>query len=69
MSGLYGYGQLKSRYAVFLLNLSGLLSITVGTAGAVTSSSPSRTLYAVNEAANDRGSVSVYDIEIGRAHV
>jgi WD40 repeat protein len=65
MSSLVRDGEMKPRYAVFLLSLSGLFSITEETAGAATSSSPSRSLYAVNEAASDRGSISVYDIEAG----
>jgi hypothetical protein len=56
---------MKPQYAVFWFSLSGLLSITSGTADAMTPSSPPRTLYAVNEASNDRGSISVYDIEAG----
>jgi hypothetical protein len=53
----------KPRYAIFLFSLSGLLWVTTATAGAATSSSPPRSLYAVNEGADDRGSISVYDIE------
>ena len=56
---------MKPRCAIFLISLSGLLSITTGTAGATTSLSPPRSLYAVNEAPNDRGSISVYDIDDG----
>ena len=54
---------MKPKYAIF--GLSGLLSITTGTCDAGTSSSPPRNLYAVNEAPNDRGSISVYDIDSG----
>jgi 6-phosphogluconolactonase (cycloisomerase 2 family) len=56
---------MKPKYAIFLFSLSGLLSITTATAGAATPSSPPRSLYAVNEAADDRGSISVYDVEAG----
>jgi len=56
---------MKPRYATFLISLSGLLSIATGTAGVATSPSPPRSLYAVNEAPNDRGSISVYDIDAG----
>ena len=56
---------MKPRCAIFLISLCGLLWITMGTAGAATSSSPTRSLYAVNEAPNDRGSISVYDIDAG----
>jgi DNA-binding beta-propeller fold protein YncE len=56
---------MKPRYAIFLISLSGLVSITTETAGATTSSPPPRSLYAVNEAPNDRGSISVYDIDAG----
>jgi DNA-binding beta-propeller fold protein YncE len=56
---------MKPGSALFLISLCGLLSITTGTAGVATSSSPPRSLYAVNEAPNDRGSISVYDIDAG----
>jgi hypothetical protein len=56
---------MKSNFAIFLFSLFGLLSTSTGTAGAATPSSPARSLYAVNEAPNDRGSISVYDIEDG----
>jgi len=57
---------MKPKFArIFWFGLSGLLSIATGTAGAATSSSPPRSLYAVNEVANDRGSISVYDIAAG----
>ena len=56
---------MKPGGAIFWISLSVLLSITMGTAGAATSSSPPRSLYAVNEAPNDRGSISVYDIDAG----
>jgi hypothetical protein len=54
---------MKPGYGAFLISLSSLLSTTTGMGGATTSSSPPRSLYAVNEAPNDRGSVSVYDID------
>jgi hypothetical protein len=53
---------MKSKYAI-LFSLSGLHAITTGAAGAATSSPPPRSLYAVNQAPDDRGSISVYDIE------
>jgi hypothetical protein len=57
---------MKSKYAIVLFSLSGLLlSSATGTAGVASPSSPPRSLYAVNEAPNDRGSISVYDIEAG----
>jgi hypothetical protein len=56
---------MKPRYTIFLISLSGLLSITTETAEATNSSPPPRSLYAVNEAPNDRGSISVYDIDAG----
>jgi DNA-binding beta-propeller fold protein YncE len=56
---------MKPGSAIFLISLCGPLSITTGTAGVATSSSPPRSLYAVNEAPNDRGSISVYDIDAG----
>jgi DNA-binding beta-propeller fold protein YncE len=56
---------MKPGSAIFLISLCGLLSITTGTAGVATSSPPPRSLYAVNEAPNDRGSISVYDIDAG----
>jgi hypothetical protein len=54
----------KSKFAIFLFSLSGLLSIPAD-AAAPTPASAVRRLYAVNEAPNDRGSISVYDIEAG----
>jgi DNA-binding beta-propeller fold protein YncE len=60
----WGY-VMKPRYTILLISLSGLLSITTETAEATNSSPPPRSLYAVNEAPNDRGSISVYDIDAG----
>ena len=48
-----------------LVGLFGLLSLAAATAGAATPSSGGRSLYAVNEAPDDRGSISVYDIDAG----
>jgi hypothetical protein len=56
---------MKPGYAITLVGLSGLLSITAGTSAVATSASPSRHFYAVNEAPNERGSISVYDMEAG----
>jgi hypothetical protein len=53
------------RSAIFLVSLIGLLSIATGRADTATPPSPSRRLYAVNEAPSDRGSISVYDIDAG----
>jgi hypothetical protein len=58
---------MKPAYALALFCLSGLLSLVAATTGAATSSEQQRTLYAVNEAPNERGSISVYDID--RGHV
>jgi hypothetical protein len=55
---------MKSKFAIFLISLSGLLSIPAD-AAAPTPVSVVRRLYAVNEAPDDRGSISVYDIEAG----
>src|SRR5262249_8710173 len=52
-------------YEIFFVSLSGLLWITTGTAGIASTPSPARSLYAVNEAPADRGTISVYDIEAG----
>jgi len=52
------------KYLNFLCSLLGLLSATAD-AAAQTSSRPARALYAVNEVAGDRGSISLYDIEAG----
>ena len=60
---------MKSNFAIFLFSLFGLLPIATGTAGVATPSSPARRLYAVNEAASERGSISVYDIEAGHRPV
>src|SRR5712691_2052643 len=53
----------------FLLGLAGLLSIAALAANAsraeTTSPDAGRRLYAVNQAARDRGSISVYDIDAG----
>src|SRR6516162_714880 len=56
---------MKPNYAIFLFSLAGLLSITTEVAPAPTPSSAPRSLYAVNESANDRGSIAVYDIDAG----
>src|SRR5262249_3301416 len=42
-----------------------LLSVATSIAGAAARSSPSRRLYAVNQSARDRGSISVYEIDAG----
>jgi hypothetical protein len=55
---------MKPKYAIFVFSLFGLLSITAEGATPA-ASSPPRSLYAVNEAPSDRGSISVYDIEAG----
>ena len=60
----YAKRNMKQTYAVLSFSLFGLLSITAE-AAAPTPMSPPRTLYAVNEAPSDRGSISVYDIEAG----
>jgi hypothetical protein len=52
----------ETRYLVSLCTLFGLLSITAE-AAAQTRSTAVRSLYAVNESATDRGSISVYDID------
>lgn len=49
--------------AIVLVSLCGLLSIAAAMAGAATPSATARSLYAVNQAAADRGSISVYDID------
>ena len=56
---------MKPKDAIFLLSLVGLLSVTTEAPRALTLSSAPRSLYAVNESANDRGSISVYDIDAG----
>ena len=56
---------MKPNYAIFLFSLAGLLSITAEAAPAPAPSSDPRSLYAVNESANDRGSITVYDIDAG----
>src|SRR5215472_6645322 len=59
-----GPTEMTPKYLNCLCTLLGLLSATAEVA-AQTSSRPARALYAVNEAAGDRGSISVYDIEAG----
>jgi hypothetical protein len=56
--------DMKSTFAIFLFSLSALLSIPAD-AAAPTPASAARRLYAVNESPNDRGSISVYDIDAG----
>jgi hypothetical protein len=56
--------SMKPKYAIFLVSVFALLSITAEAAAATPSSAP-RSLYAVNEAADNRGSISVYDIGAG----
>jgi hypothetical protein len=56
--------KLETRYLRSLCTLLGLLSITAKAAAPIPSSAP-RSLYAVNEAPDDRGSISVYDIDAG----
>jgi hypothetical protein len=55
---------MKPNYLICLFSLFGLLS-TSAEAAAPTPSSAPRSLYAVNEAPDDRGSISVYDIDAG----
>jgi hypothetical protein len=55
---------MKPMYLIYFCSVFGLLPITAATA-APTPSSVARSLYAINEAPADRGSVSVYDIEAG----
>jgi len=61
---LHGYEQYEPKYLICLFCLSGLLSISAEAAAPTPSSAP-RSLYAVNEAPDDRGSISVYDIDAG----
>ena len=56
--------NMKPSFAILLFGLFGLLSIAAE-AGAPTPSPPARSLYAVNQSPDDRGSISVYDIEEG----
>jgi hypothetical protein len=54
------------RSAILVLAISLALSFGVGNGTAETTlSSAARSLYAVNESPNDRGSISVYDIDAG----
>src|SRR5215831_8325101 len=59
-----GPTEMTPKYLNFFCSLLGLLSATAD-AAAQTSSRPARALYAVNEVAGDRGSISLYDIEAG----
>jgi hypothetical protein len=56
---------MKPAYALSLFCLCGLLCLVAAATGGATSSERQRTLYAVNEAPSDRGSISVYDIDAG----
>jgi hypothetical protein len=56
---------MKPISAISLASLLGLLTFTAVTANAAAASSTLRTIYAVNEGPNDRGSISVYDIDAG----
>jgi hypothetical protein len=59
---------MTSNYFNILFLWSGLLAAVAGAGGASAQAAPPqslRSLYAVNEAAKDRGSVSVYDIDAG----
>jgi hypothetical protein len=60
---------MTSKYSNILLILSALLAATVVRAGGVSAETGPpqslHSLYAVNEAPKDRGSISVYDIEAG----
>jgi hypothetical protein len=51
------------KFAALFVVSSGLLALAVATAGAEPEAR--RTLYAVNQLAKDRGSISVYDIDAG----
>jgi len=55
---------MKPKHAIFLLSICGLSSITAE-AVSETPSIAARSLYAVNESATDRGSISIYDIDAG----
>jgi len=55
---------MKPKYVMFLASLFGLLSIAAEAAAPTPSAAP-RSLYAVNEAQNNRGSISVYNIDAG----
>src|SRR5262245_10452295 len=59
---------MKQVSKIFALCLSGLLSIPADAAESMLSP-PARSLYAVNQAPDDRGSISVYDIEAGHRPV
>lgn len=52
------------KYAILLLVLSGLLA-TVAQAGEGATEPSKRSLYAVNQSADNRGSISIYDIDSG----
>jgi hypothetical protein len=55
---------MKLRCTIFSVGLFGLLSLAAGAPDAAATSTL-RTIYAVDEAPNDRGSISVYDIDTG----
>src|SRR6202011_486846 len=63
-NNLLGPRGMKPKHAIFLLSICGLSSITAE-AVSETPSIAARSLYAVNESATDRGSISIYDIDAG----
>jgi hypothetical protein len=56
---------MRPKSSILLISLSVLLSAAAATADGATASRSQRALYAVNEASDDRGSISVYDIDAG----
>ena len=58
---------MSAKYVIALFIFSGLAAITAKNARATEEmrSNPPRSLYAVNESSDDRGSISVYDIDAG----
>ncbi len=58
-------GPIPGKYARLLLAAAGLSLAAAAAGGAAAAEATARRLYAVSEAANDRGSIAVYDIEAG----
>src|SRR6266851_3286078 len=58
-------GPIPGKYASLLLVSAGLSLAAAAAGGAAAAEATARRLYAVSAAANDRGSISVYDIDAG----
>src|SRR5260370_7920673 len=62
-------GPIAGKYAGLLLAAAGLSLAAAAAGGAASAEATARRLYAVSAAANDRGSISVYDIDAGHRRI